>query len=256
MLRAAMGLVAALSACVLIDSAALAASPPKYVTAAVKDPARPDADKMRDAERKPAETLTFAGIKPGQQVAEFIPGGGYFTRLISKIVGPSGHVYALVPPPRPNAPPGAPNMAAAVEELGKNPAYANVSVVFIGQGGPGLGLPQPADVVWTSQNYHDFHNRPNADMTAFNKQVFDALKPGGTYFVLDHAAAAGAGTTVTGTLHRIEPAAAKMEIESAGFKLAGESDVLHNPDDPHTANVRDPSIRGKTDQFMLKFTKP
>jgi predicted methyltransferase len=254
MLRAAMGLVAALSACFLVDSAALAASAPKYVTAAVNDPARPDADKMRDAERKPAETLTFAGIKPGQQVAEFIPGSGYFTRLISKIVGPSGHVYALVPPPRPNAPPGAPNMATAVQELAKT--YTNVSVVFIGQGGPGLGLPQPVDVVWTSQNYHDFHNRPNADMTAFNKQVLDALKPGGTFLVLDHASAPGAGTTVTSTLHRIDPEAAKTEIESAGFKLAGESGVLHNPNDPHTANVRDPSIRGKTDQFILKFTKP
>jgi predicted methyltransferase len=110
--------------------------------------------------------------------------------------------------------------------------------------------------VWTSQNYHDLHNRPNADLAAFNKNVFDSLKPGGTYIVLDHAAEAGSGTRDTSTLHRIDPEVVKTEVTAAGFKLEGQSDVLKNPQDPHTANVRDPSIRGKTDQFILKFRKP
>ena len=257
MLRAALGLTAALTACAVLSNAALGAAPkiPKYIAAAVADPSRPEADKKRDADRKPAETLAFAGIKPGQSVAELLPNGGYYTRLLSKVVGPKGHVYALQPPKRPNAPATAPDFAAQLKELASQPGFSNLSVETFAPGGEGL-VPMPVDVVWTTNNYHDLHNIPNMDIAAFNKRVFDALKPGGTYFIGDHATAPGAGTSATRTLHRIDPETVKSEVTAAGFKLAGQSDVLHNPDDPHTAPVFDPSIRGKTDQFLLKFTKP
>jgi predicted methyltransferase len=229
---------------------------PSYVSAAVADAGRPAADKARDAGRKPAETLAFSGVKPGDKVAELIPARGYYTRMLSKIVGPSGHVYMLVPPARPNARPGAPDMMSMAKEITDSGAYSNVSVVELPSGGDSFGLPEPVDVVWTTDNYHDFHNAPNADMAAFNKRVFDSLKPGGIYFVVDHAGAAGTDATQTRTLHRIEPAAARKEIEAAGFKLVGESAILRNPADSHDKVIYDPSIRGKTDQFVLKFRKP
>jgi predicted methyltransferase len=226
---------------------------PAAVRAAVADPNRPDTDKQRDADRKPAETVAFAGIKKGDHVAELLPGGGYFTRIFSKLVGDKGVVYALVPPPRPNAPAGAPDFAAPINAIAADPNYKNVRVAQLS---PDALTPEPVDVVWTSLNYHDLHNRPNADLHAFNQGVFNALKPGGTYIVVDHAAAPGAGTSVTSTLHRIDPETVKSEVLSAGFTLAGESDVLRNPQDPHNVPNRDPSIRGKTDQFVLKFKKP
>jgi predicted methyltransferase len=117
-------------------------------------------------------------------------------------------------------------------------------------------VPAPADVVWTSENYHDFHNGPTANIPGLNKAVFAALKPGGVYYIEDHAAAKGAGTTTTSTLHRIEAAAAIKEAEAAGFKLDGQSNLLANPADTHDKPVFDPSIRGKTDKFALRFKKP
>jgi predicted methyltransferase len=227
---------------------------PPYIAAAVADPGRPAEDKQRDAGRKPAETLAFAGIKPGDQVIELIPGRGYFTRIISKAVGPKGHVYALSPPRRPNAAPDSPDPVAATTAIAADPAYSNVTATA----GPiaKISAPESADVVFTAQNYHDVHNVPNIDLAAFNKSVFDALKPGGVYVVLDHVAAAGSGARDTSTLHRIDPETVKSEVLAAGFVLAGQSKLLENPQDPHSATVFDPSIRGKTDQFLLKFRKP
>jgi len=257
MLRAATGLILSLTVCLSLTVPSYGAdSAPAYVAKAVADASRPDTDRERDANRKPAETLAFAGIKPGQRVAELIPGRGYYTRLLSKIVGPKGKVYALGIPPRPNAPPDAPNPNAALQALAQEPGYSNVTVLTFGPDGPGLGVSEPVDVVWTSDNYHDFHNRPNADMAAFNKRVFEALKPGGLFIVIDHAAASGTGVNDTRTLHRIDPEAAKSEILAAGFKLVGTSTVLANPQDPHNVPVSDASIRGKTDQFAMKFVKP
>jgi predicted methyltransferase len=253
MRRASFWLAAAATA---LTTNAFADSIPPGVAAAVADSARPAADTARDAGRKPAETLAFAAIKPGSQVAELWPGGGYFTRLLARVAGPSGHVYALTPPPRPNAPPGAPNPAAAVNAIAADPHYGNVSVLTFSLTAPALGLSQPVDVVWTSDNYHDWHNLPGADLTAFNRHVFEALKSGGIYFIVDHAAAAGHGAADTRTLHRIDPETVKSEVLAAGFKLAGSSDVLKYPDDAHTAAVFDASVRGHTDQFILKFVKP
>ena len=227
---------------------------PAYINAAVSDAGRPAEDKQRDENRKPAETVQFAQIKPGDKVAELVPGRGYFTRIFSKVVGPKGHVYALSPPRRANAAPDSPDPAAATTALAADPGYSNVSV----QAGSlaTFTVPEPVDVVFTAQNYHDVHNVPNIDIAAFNKSVFDALKPGGVYIVLDHAAAAGSGSRDTSTLHRIDPAAVRTEALAVGFVADGESTVLANPKDDHTLAVFDPSIRGKTEQFILKFRKP
>jgi len=111
-------------------------------------------------------------------------------------------------------------------------------------------------VVWTSQNYHDLHNIPGADLVALNKLIYRSLRPGGVYVVLDHSAVAGSGATATDTLHRIDEAVVRKEVEAAGFKFDGESKILANPADPRTAAVFDPSIRGHTDQFILRFRKP
>jgi predicted methyltransferase len=221
---------------------------PAAVAAAVADAGRPDTDKARDANRKPAEVVAFSGIKAGDHVAELLPGAGYFTRIISKVVGDKGVVFAITPPPRPDAQPGQPPAVAALTETYKNIKVSQLSPTQI--------APEPVDVVWTSDNYHDLHNRPNADLVAFNKSVFAALKPGGTYIVIDHAAEKGSGARDTNTLHRIDPEIVKQEVTAAGFTLDSTSDALQNKEDPHTAGVRDPSIQGHTDQFALKFRKP
>jgi len=231
-----------------LTAGALAQGATAAIAAAVADPARPAADTARDAERKPAQIVAFAGVKPGDTVVELMPGGGYFTRILSKTVGPKGHVYGLVPTgfaKRPGALDGLNALAAQ---------YGNVTIMPTDLAS--FKVPMPADVVWTSENYHDFHNGPTANIPGLNAAVFAALKPGGIYYIEDHAAAKGAGTTTTSTLHRIEAAATIKEVEAAGFKLDGQSNLLANPSDPHDKAVFDPSIRGKTDKFALRFKKP
>jgi predicted methyltransferase len=231
----------------VLSPAIHAATVPAAISAAVADAGRPPADKDRDADRKPAETLAFSGVKAGEQVVDFLPGGGYFTRIFSKIVGPKGHVTALSPAGTPD------KFTVAAKAIAADPAYANVTAVEQKVADIPAGS---IDLFWTSQNYHDLHNLPGADLVAVDKAIFAALKPGGTFIVLDHAAAPGTGFQDTSTLHRIDPEAVKKEVESAGFVLKAQSDLLKNPNDPHTAKVFDPSIKGKTDQFILKFEKP
>jgi len=245
-------MLAAAAAAILTAGVAMAAAP-AYVTAAVADKGRPEADVKRDADRKPAETLAFAGVKPGMTVVELIPGGGYFTRILSKAVGPKGVVYAVYPPPRPSTDPAKPTPTPAAETIAADAAYGNVKPVKSSPAA--FSVPTPADIVWTSQNYHDLHNVPNLDMMSFNKAVYAALKPGGEYLVLDHRANPG-DPGVTKTLHRIDPAVVKQEVTAAGFKFEGESDLLKNAADDHSKAVFDPSLRGHTDQFILKFRKP
>ena len=231
-----------------------AANVPAHISAAVADAARPASDKERDADRKPAESLAFSGVKPGDTVVELLPGGGYFTRLFSAAVGPKGKVYAVAPPRRPTAPADSPDPAARLNPITSDAHYANVSVSV--QRPADYVLPQGADLVWTSQNYHDFHNVPDFDVGNLDKNVFKALKPGGVYIVLDHAAEAGSGLRDTSTLHRIDPEAVKKEVLAAGFTFEGESPVLRNKDDAHTDKVFEGAIRGHTDQFIYKFRKP
>lgn len=231
-------------AAAMIVASPLVAAPATSLAALLGSSARPEADKARDADRKPAEVMAFAGVKPGDKVAELFAGGGYYTRLLSAAVGPKGYVYTFATRP-----------SAAVAEIAR--AAGNVSV---GVGKPGDGLaPEPVDVVWTTQNYHDFKNMKvdgGDAAVAFNKAAFAALKPGGVYLINDHQAAAGAGASVTATLHRIEDAAVIKEVEAAGFKLEARSPILRHPADDHTAKVFDSGVRGKTDQFLLRFRKP
>ena len=224
------------------------ASMPKYITAAVANPMRPAADTERDANRKPAETLSFAGVKPGDHVVEFGPGKGYYTRLLSVVVGSNGKVTTVSSLPPPDAPP------PPVQAIAADPHYGNVHVTL--QRIAALKLPANVDLVWTSQNYHDFHDVPDVQVASLNKAVFAALKPGGVYFVLDHSAETGSGTRDTNTLHRIDEETVKQEVTAAGFELVDESDVLRNKDDPRSGKVFEPPIQGHTDQFLLKFRKP
>lgn len=237
-----------------VSPAALAADASAAIGKAVADESRPESDTRRDAERKPLATLAFAGVKPGAAVIELMPGGGYYTRLLSKVVGPKGHLYALVPAPRPDAAPDAPDRSLPIKAIAAAGGYGNISMLV--QSIRALQLPSQADLVWTSDNYHDVKNVPGIDMLAFNRSIFEALKPGGHYLVIDHAAAADAPADVTDTLHRVRAETVREEVQAAGFLLAGASEVLHNAADGHELKVFDPAIRGKTDQFVLKFVKP
>jgi predicted methyltransferase len=228
--------------------------PSAAIAAAIVEPSRPATDTIRDANRKPAETLAFAGVKPGDKIGDYAAGAGYFTRLFAGVVGPSGHVYASVP----SALFKYPNIVKGIAEL---QAYAvthpNVTVTFA-SALDAARYPEKLDVFWISQNYHDLHDSfmGPVDMAAFNRTVYAALKPGALYIVLDHVAAQDSPADVTDTLHRIEPSTVRREVEAAGFKFEGESRVLANPADLHTAGVFDPAIQGRTDQFILKFTRP
>lgn len=230
-----------------LAAAACATEPPAPsvdYAAVLADPIRPEADRARDSDRKPAELVAFAGIGSGDRIAELAPGGGYFTRVLSGVVGPDGRVYAMASRPSP-----------ALQELAA--ARPNV-VVTVAEPGT-IPAPEPVDVVWTTLNYHDFKNAKVGDgdgAAAINAAAYRALKPGGVYIVVDHDTVAGAGASQTSTLHRIESALVRREVESAGFRLDAESDLLRHPADDHSARVQETGIRGKTDQFVLRFRKP
>ena len=225
-----------------VPSVAQDSAPSPAIAAAVADAQRPAADTARDALRKPAEIVAFAGVKQGDKVAEIAPGGGYYTRILAKAVGPQGKVYALMPAFFANRPGGLDAINALAEQ------YGNIEVVVVDYAA--TKLPEPVDLVWTTENYHDL---ANADIATVNKWAFEALKPGGIYFVEDHSAP-GTGTSATSTLHRIDPAAVKEQVGAAGFTLDAESDLLRNPNDPHDVNPR--QVQPTSDKFALRFRKP
>lgn len=213
-------------------------------------PARPADDRARDAARRTAETLAFARVRPGQRIADMIIGGGYFTRVFSAVVGSEGRVTAWQPAEF------IAFQASYGDSLTAVDALANVDAIRSPLAAP--DFPTGLDLVFTAQNYHDLHlSIAPADTAArVNAAVFEALKPGGLYVVIDHHAVAGAPGTAADTVHRIDIAAVRREVLAAGFVLDGESDLLANPADPRTASVFDGAIRGRTSQFMLRFRKP
>lgn len=239
---------------IFLAGAAPAATPdiPPYVEAAIADPGRAQDAKI-DARRHGAELAAFAQVKPGDIVVDLIPGGGYFTRIFSKIVGPSGHVYALWPQQYAGE---AADDVAAMRKLAKEPAYANITVIV--QPAAKFAVPQKLDVMWTSQNYHDYPDQfmGPTDPRILDKAVFEALKPGGVFVVIDHRAEAGSGLRDTEKLHRIDAEIVKKQVTEAGFAFEAESDVLKNPADTHKLLVFDSKIRGHTDQFAFRFRKP
>jgi predicted methyltransferase len=244
--------ILALGLALVLGAPALAQDAPAYVAAAVAAPDRPKADTDRDALRKPAALIAFAGLKPSQSVADLMPGGGYFTRLFSHVVGAGGKVYAVVPSELGHL---VPDMVTNIKGLAANPAYANVTVVEAPT--DALAAPQLVDMAWTSDNYHDVYGFFGPDKAAaFDLAVFKMLKPGGVFIVIDHAANPGAPDASVKALHRIDPAVVKAQVLAAGFTLEAQSPILANPADPHDVSVFSPSIRGHTDQFVLKFRKP
>ena len=243
-------LAAILAACAPAGEPGASAASADYA-AALNDPQRPAAERERDAARKPDQVLAFAQIAPGEKVGDYIIGGGYWTRILSNLVGPGGKVYAFQPD----------------EFIGFRPAYATeqdaavagrANVVAVRGPVAAPPFPEKLDTIITVQNFHDLYlgAMPAGTAQRAIAALYAALKPGGTLLVVDHSAAAGTGTTVANTLHRMDRQAAIDALNAAGFVLDGQSDIYARPADPRTANVFDPAIRGQSDQFTLRFRKP
>lgn len=205
---------------------------------------------------KQSELIQFARVEPGSTVIDVYPGDGDWTRLFSDVVGPDGHVYSFVPAEVAdfkNDPVG------LMRTLATEPGRENVEAVSADL----VAMPEvtkPADVLWMHLFYHDLHTAlmqaKGATAAEFNRAVFERLKPGGCYVIIDHAATAGSGTNSTQALHRIDPASVREEVEAAGFVLDAQSTMLASKDDPHSVKVFDPSIKGRTDRFAYRFLKP
>ncbi len=227
-------------------------NPPEHLLKAVEHPSRPDADRVRDQGRKPARVLAFFGVEPGWRVAELMAGQGYYAEILARAVGPQGRVFihnspfvlerfAEVPLSKRLARAGLDNAARINAEL------------------DAPNLPGKLDAVLIFLFYHDAYWQ-KVDREKLNRAVFEALKPGGVYGVVDHHAKPGRGAQDVSTLHRVEASLVKQEILAAGFVLDGESDLLANPEDTRDYNVfrfRQAGMeRDQTDRFVLRFRKP
>jgi predicted methyltransferase len=216
-------------------------------TTASSQAPEPSAPALDPAWKVP-EVIAFIGLKKGDKVADII--GGRLTASLAEAVGPTGKVYAVETAEIVKGHPKILEMMKALAAKSPNVVVSDDPVA--------TPLPSGLDAVFIRQNYHDLYDKfmGPADVPAFNKAVFKALKPGGVYVVLDHTAAAGSGIDATDTLHRIDPARVKADVLAAGFKLDAESSILANQSDDHSKNVFDPSVRGHTDQFLYRFKKP
>jgi predicted methyltransferase len=237
-------LLLALTVSAITSSQALAQS---ALATIIASPSRPQENRESDASRHPAEVLEFFGIGTGDRVADLLTGGGYWTRILVPLVGPSGRVYAG------NNPFFARFFGEAFDALLAEPAFSQV--VRIDGAVDRLALPRDAslDAAIMVMAYHDLF-LTNEDRGALNRAVFAALKPGGVYGIVDHAAGAGTGSTKVEELHRVEKRVVVDEIEAAGFKLVREADFLRNPADDHSKKIFD--LAGATDRFVLRFEKP
>ena len=236
----------------LFASSSIAAPRPDAVARALADPGRA-AHRPADSRRHPGELIRLSGVREGHRVLDLIPGDGYWTRIFSKIVGPRGRVYAVWPQAYAKLAMG---NVATLRQISASPAYGNVVTQV--QPTTELNAPEPLDLIWTVQNYHDyadpFMGRPGPETLA--RAAYRLLKPGGVFMVIDHASAPGRGLADTDTLHRIDAQLVVRQAKAAGFVLAGQSGVLVNRADPLTIKVFDPRIRGRTSQFAYKFVKP
>ena len=203
-----------------------------------------------------SELVRFARVEAGATVIDVYPGNGDWTRVLSDVVGPEGRVYSFVPAEVAhfkNHPVG------LMRTLAKEPGRQNIDAVSADLVAL-AEVTQPADVLWLHLFYHDLHTAliqgKGATADAFNQAVHDRLRPGGRYVVVDHAAAAGSGASDAQSLHRIDPALVREEVEAAGFVLDAVSTLLANEEDPHSIKVFDPSIKGRTDRFAYRFIKP
>jgi len=221
------------------------AGTPDYIRQAVESSARPDAAVIRDVNRKPAEVLTLSGIKPGDKVAEFAGFGQYYTYMLSDIVGPKGSVtmYDL------------PYTEARNGDNSRAFVASHPNTSYVVKDYNELSLPGDFDIVYIVLYYHDLPLN-DVDTAKLNQKIYDALKPGGIYLVVDHNAEPGSGTRDTRQLHRIDPEVIAQEIQSAGFRLVERSNLLAHSDDDHSKMVFDPQLRGLTDRTVFKFQKP
>jgi predicted methyltransferase len=250
---AGLGFAAIVAACAggAVPGLMMAQAPPvtavsPHIAAAVSDSRRPEADTARDALRHPAEVMAFTGVRAGWRIADMGPGGGYYTRLFSAAVGPEGRVYGLDRAGTPERP--RPLAAFAAE-------YGNI--IHVTEGYQNWSVAEPLDAIFISQIYHDFFlPQLSIDVPALNRKMFDALRPGGVLVIIDHAAVDGSDVSVTESLHRIDRGQVVRELTAAGFVLEEESQVLRNPEDNRTLRVFEGDIRGRTDQFALRFRKP
>ena len=228
---------------------------PSVYAAAVASTSRPEADLARDAGRKPADVLEFFGIAPGMSVLDLFSGGGYYAEILSHVVGPDGHIVAHS------------NLAYlnfVGDEFKARHAdnrLANVDVLMAENNELKLDANQ-FDAILMVLSYHDTYwvdpenGWPKINVPQLHAELFDSLKPGGTLGLIDHYADAGSPRETGGTLHRIDPGIVIPELEQAGFVLEAKSDLLRNMEDDHSLGVFDPSVRGKTDRFVLRFKKP
>ena len=226
------------------------AAPADPIVAAVKDPTRIAEARARDPFRHPAAILAFAGVEPGDTVVEIVPGAGYDTALLSRVVGPSGKVYAV----------DSERLFEYMPSLRESfPKFMEAdprdNVEYSVQRLDALEMPAQVDFFWMSMFYHDTVWL-GVDRAAMNRYIYEHLKPGGVYLVVDHHALAGAGDAVTKDIHRIDAEQVRREVEAAGFRLAAMSDALMNMDDPRDVSVFDDAWRGRTDRFAYKFIKP
>jgi predicted methyltransferase len=204
---------------------------------------------------KISELIRFARVDTGSTVIDVYPGDGDWTRLFSDVVGAEGRVYSFVPSEIADL---KADQVDRMRTLAKEPGRANVEAVSADL----VAMPEvtePADVLWLHLFYHDLHTKlmqgKGATAAEFNRAVFARLKPGGSYVIVDHTAA-GEGTSDTQSLHRIDPASVRAEVEAAGFVLEDESSLLANKEDTHSTKAFDPSIKGATDRFAYRFVRP
>lgn len=223
--------------------------PSKAIRDAVSHPDRPMEDQQRDADRKPAEVLAYAGVKPGMTVADLMAGGGYYSEIVARAVGTSGVVYAQ-------------NNSIALERFADKAIAERLrddrlpNVIRWDRELEDLGLPAGGiDVALMVLFYHDTYWM-GLDRAAMNQQILASLKPGGTFLVIDHHAETGSGERDVQSLHRVDARLVKKEILDAGFEWVDSSDLLRHPEEDRTINVFKPAIRGKTDRFVFRFRKP
>ncbi len=230
------------------------AAEPDVYTAALANPARSAADRERDARDRPAEVLALAGIKSGMVVADIFGGGGYWSEILTGVVGVEGSVLLVNNPPY---------VEFAKKELdarfgGGRLASVKQRVVDAKALGLGSGALDAAIIVLS---YHDLYHVdekggwPAIDAAQFLEQIRSAVKPGGVFVVIDHAAQDGTGSAAAQELHRIEEAFAERDIESHGFELETRWDGLRNAADDHSKLVFDPAVRGKTDRFTHVYRR-
>lgn len=229
--------------------AVLAQAAPDYA-AIIAAPDRSDADRANDTRRDPVKLLAFTGVKPGMKVLDMGAGAGYSTDIVARVVGPGGRVYAQNPPEAAN------RVQEKLEQRVSSLPEKNVVVVFRPMDDPLPPEAKDLDLITFFFAYHDTTYQP-VDRAKMDKRLFDALKPGGSLVIADHAANAGDGAKVGKTLHRIEKETLAKEVEAAGFKLADEGTFLRHSEDARTEPVfqRD-RAKQPIDDFLLRFEKP